>query len=94
MILGGFLNSFLCTIDVMPQLHAGLTAFGGHSGTFIYHLPNFKGFRNLAIVHFEMMNILLAVRLFKHQWASRKVLIHCDNAVVVSVLKSGKTRDP
>ena len=41
-----------------------------------------------------MVNIHLAVRLFNHQWASKKVLIHCDNAAVVSVLKTGKTRDP
>ena len=41
-----------------------------------------------------MVNILMAIRLFKFQWASRRVLIHCDNEVVVTVLKNGKTRDP
>ena len=41
-----------------------------------------------------MVNILLAVRLFKCQWSSRKVLTQCDNEIVVSVLKTGKTRDP
>ena len=34
------------------------------------------------------------MKLFKCQWASKKVLIHCDNAAVVTVLRSGKTRDP
>ena len=61
------------------------------------HLPSshlVKGFRSWTIVPLEMVNIILAVRLFKHQWALTKVLIHCDNAAVVSVLRSGKTRDP
>ena len=39
------------------------------------------------------MNILLATRLFKHQWSSCKVLIHCDNEAVVNVLKIEKTCD-
>ena len=81
-------------IDVSLELDACLTGLGGRSGSFIYHLPIPRGFMNWTIVHLEMVNILLAVRLFKRQWASKKVLIHCDNAAVVSVLKTGKTRDP
>ena len=81
-------------IDVTLELEACLTGLGGRSGNFIYHLPITKGFRNWNIVHLEMVNILLAVRAFRHQWASKKVLIHCDNAAVVSVLKSDKARDP
>ena len=41
-----------------------------------------------------MVNILIAVRLFKFQWASRKVLIRCDNEAVLTVLKTDKTQDP
>ena len=81
-------------VDVTLELDACLTGFGGHSGDLVYHLPIVKGYRNWTIVHLEMVNILLAVRLFKRQWSSRKVLIQCDNEAVVSVLKTGKTRDP
>ena len=81
-------------IDVNLELDACLTGLGGRSGNFIYHLPIAKGYRNWTIVHLEMVNILLAVRLFKDLWASKKVQIHCDNAAVVTVLRSGKTRDP
>ena len=81
-------------INVTLELEACLTSLGGRSGNFFYHLPIAKGYRNWSIVYLEMVNILLAVRLFNHQWASKKVLIHCDNAAVMSVLKSGKTRDP
>ena len=49
---------------------------------------------NWSIVQLEMVNILLAVRLFQAHWAGKKVLIKCDNEAVVSVLRSGKTRDP
>ena len=38
--------------------------------------------------------ILLAMRLFSAQWAGKKVLIRCNNDTVVSVLNSGKARDP
>ena len=81
-------------IDVTLELDACLTGLGGRSGNFIYHLPIAKGFRNWTIVHLKMVNILLAVRVFRRQGTSKKVLIHCDNAAVVSVLKSGKARDP
>ena len=81
-------------IDVSLELDACLTGLGGHSGNFIYHLPIPMGYRNCTIVHLEMVDILVAVKLFHQQWASKKVLIHCDNAAVVSVLKSGRTRDP
>ena len=49
---------------------------------------------NWTIVHLEMINILLALRLFHNQWTSKKALIHCDNQAVVTVLNTGKTRDP
>ena len=76
------------------ELDACLTGFGGRCGRSIYHLPIVRGFRQWAIVHLEMVNILIAIRLFKSLWKGRKVLIKCDNEAVVSVLKTGKTRDP
>ena len=65
-----------------------LTCFGGHCGRYVYHLPIERGFRNWTIVHMEMVNILIAIRLFTF------LLIRCDNEAVVTFLKSGKTRDP
>ena len=82
------------SIDVTLELDACLTGFGGRSGNYVYHLPIIRGFRNLTIVHLEMVNILLAIRTFKPHWASKKILIQCDNEAVVTVLRSGKTRDP
>ena len=60
----------------------------------VYHLPVIYGFKNLNIAHLEMVNILVALKAFFYQWASKSILIHCDNQAVVSVLQSGKARDP
>ena len=40
-----------------------------------------------------MLNILVALRVWAKQWASKKILLKCDNQAVVSVLNSGKTQD-
>ena len=45
-------------------------------------------------MHLENINVLIAIRLFKFQWASHRVLISCDNETVFSVLKSCKSQDP
>ena len=81
-------------IRVTVELDAGLTGFGGHCGCYVYHLPIVRGFMNWSIVHLEMVNILIVIRLFKSLWRGRKILIKCDNEAVVSVLKTGKTQDP
>ena len=81
-------------IGLTLELDACLRGFGGRCGHCINHLPIVRGFRQWAIVQLEMVNILIAIRLFKSLWNGRKGLIKCDNVVVVSVLKTGKTRDP
>ena len=51
-------------------------------------------FANLSrFSSFQVVNILLALRLFAKLWSTKKILIPCDNQAVVTVLKSGKTRD-
>ena len=81
-------------MDFTLELDACLTGLGGRWSRFVYHLPIIRGFMNFSIVHLEMVNILLAVRLFQVHWSGRKVLVKCDNEAVVSVLRSGRTRDP
>ena len=76
------------------ELDACLISFGGRCGRHVYHFPIVRSFKNWTIVHLEMVDILIAIRLFKFLWASKKVLLKCDSEAVVTVLKSGKTRDP
>ena len=47
-----------------------------------------------SIHHLEVLAILLAARLWGHQWRSLRILVQCDNAAVVSSLNSGRVQDP
>ena len=51
----------------------------------VYALPISRGFNNYSIV--------VALKVWAHQWANSKVRIKCDNRAVVEVLLSGKTKD-
>ena len=75
------------------ELDACLTGLGGRCDNLVYHLALPLGYNNLNIVHLEMVNILLAVRLFGKCWSKTRVLVKCDNEAVVQVLTSGRTRD-
>ena len=82
-------------IDATLELDVCLTgAGGGRCGGYVYHLPIVRGFMNWSIVHLEMVNILIAIRLLKFLWSTRKVTIKCDKEALVSVLKTRKTWDP
>ena len=48
----------------------------------------------LTIVHMEMLNTVVAFRVWGQFWRDKKIRVHCDNAAVVSVLNSGASRDP
>ena len=76
------------------DLDACLTGLGGRYNNKVYHLPVVEHFQNLGIVHLEMVNILVAVRIFAPDWQHRSILVRCDNAAVVQVLNNGKTKDP
>ena len=80
-------------IHTHVELDASLQGLGAMCGQQIYAIALPKGYQNYNIVHLEMINILVALRTWAHQWQGRKVVIHCDNQAVVSVLGSGHTRD-
>ena len=40
-----------------------------------------------------MINILVAIRTWGQAWTGKTLLVHCDNAAVVSVLATGATKD-
>ena len=75
------------------ELDASLNGLGARFGDQIYakalHVNTFQG----NIVHLEMVNILVALRLWHHGWRGAKIVICCDNQAVVSVLNSGKCQD-
>ena len=48
----------------------------------------------MTIVHLKMVNIILALRVFRPMWSGRRLLVKCNNDTVVKVLSHGWARDP
>ena len=48
---------------------------------------------SLSITHYEMINILVALRIWGSAWAHKRILLRSDNMAVVSITRSGYTRD-
>ena len=59
----------------------------------VYALPIPKGYLNYNIAHLEILNIIVALKVWATYWANRRIRIHCNNMAVVEVLNSGKARD-
>ena len=51
------------------------------------------GFKNYTIVHLEILNLVVALKLWGPYWKDKTVEIKCDNMAVVDVLKSGRACD-
>ena len=95
-----FLNHFngIVYYDTRPiqaELHldACLTGLCGIFHNQCYALPIPKGFNDYSFIHLEMLNIVVALKVWAHQWANKKLRIKCDNMAVVEVLLSDKTKD-
>ena len=84
-------HSMIMSRYIKQWSYACLTGLGGRCENKVYHLKIPKHYNNLGIVQLEMVNILVAVRLFGCMWQHKRVLIKCDNMAVVQVLKTGKT---
>ena len=80
-------------INVTMELDASLQGLGARWGNQVYTLTIPLGHNTFNICYLEMLNILLALRVWKDQCSNSKISIACDNQVVVQVLNSGKTRD-
>ena len=59
----------------------------------VYTLPLPSSWRYLNIAYPELINILVALKVWHIKWAGLSVVIKCDNQAVVSVLTTGKIRD-
>ena len=76
------------------HIDACLTGVGGVWDNKVYAapIPQFENFTP-TITHLEMLNVLIAIRLWAKAWAHSAVTVHCDNLAVVQVINSSKTRD-
>ena len=81
------------SISADIYLDASLTGLGGAFGNFVYALQLPKNFHNYNIVHLEILNIVVAFKIWGQAWQNKRVRIYCDNHAVVDALNSGRARD-
>ena len=58
-----------------------------------YTLPIAVGFNSYTIVHLDMLNVLVALKLWAPSWGNKRVKLYCDNQAVVQVLSTSNTRE-
>ena len=49
----------------------------------VYLLPIPTGHLNYNIVHMEIINLVVAIKIWAPYWSNQKIKIYCDNLVVV-----------
>ena len=84
---------FNYTPSKVIHLDACPTGLGAIYDQQVYALPLSRVWQAQNIAYLEMINILVALKVWHAQWAGTRVLIKCDNQAVVAVLNNGKTRD-
>ena len=74
---------------------ACLTGIGAVTTTEFYSvkLPLEVLQRNLSITLLEMLNILVAARLWAHTWSNKNIMIFSDNMAVVVTLQAGRAHN-
>ena len=80
-------------VEATIELDACLQGLGAIYRNQVYAFPIPQYCDSFSIVHSEMVNILVAIRVWGKVWKNQRIVIKCDNQVVVSVLNSGKTQD-
>ena len=75
-------------------IDACLTGLGGVWDQQVYATPVSPIIRKRPkIVHLEMLNVVVALRVWAVDWVHSAVKLFCDNLAVVQVVQTGKTRD-
>ena len=72
----------------------GVTFFNNKPVTFSICPSPLTEFQHLHINQLEMLNVVVALKVWSQLLADKKVKIHCDNQAVVEVLTTRKTKDP
>ena len=75
------------------ELDACLQGLGARWENSVYAVALPLGYKDMSLVHLEMLNIMVTIRTWGQFWAGQRICVHCDNQAVVYVLTTGKTRD-
>ena len=68
-----------CPVHMTIELDVCLVGLGAICMNQVYAIKIPKNYENYSIVHLEMLNILVALRVWAKQWANKKILLKCDN---------------
>ena len=84
------------TLQVPLVVDSCLTGGGGHFGRHLYftHYPPFILRRTHSISDLEILNLVVAIRLWAPLLAGHIVKVLCDNSAAVSVVQTGRGRAP
>ena len=85
------------TVDCQEdlELDACLTGCGATNGDQFYSevFPDFVLRGQHPIAHLELLNIVVAVKMWQDQWAGRRVRVSCDNMNACLAIQNGCSRD-
>ena len=74
-------------------LDACLTGLGGCFNNLVYTIPIPKGFMSYNIAQLEMVNVVVALKVWGQCRANKRLQIFCDNKAVVDVLGFDRAKD-
>ena len=81
-------------VPVIVYVDACLQGLGTYHEGQVYHATVPTSFHLvMSIVHLEMVNVLVSVRLWANKWRNCSVNMFCDNQAVVEVMANGRSRD-
>ena len=81
-----------CSVQATIELDACLQGLGAAYMNQVYVVPIPEYCHNFSVVHLEMLNILVTIRVWCQYWSNRLTIIKCEYQAVVSVLNSDKTQ--
>ena len=74
------------------HLDASLSGMGATFANMVYTLPIPQHCQHLHITQLEMLNVVVALKVWASIWSDKVIDIKCDNLAVVEVLTSGKPK--
>ena len=77
------------------ELDVCLSGCGAVAGNQYYATPFPEGVCNMehTIAHLELLNIVVAIKVWRERWSGWTVQVYCDNLNSVFVIQTGKSRD-
>ena len=90
------LNKQALTYQNELELDACLTGCGACTGTQHYaeRFPQWIIKEAHPIAHLELLNVVVAVKVWRQQWAGHRVQVFCDNTNACVAATTGRSRDP